>query len=145
MGMEKKGVRRVMGIILMVVITKISWGESRMVGGIIECSTVTAQVSACSTFITYGAPYPIPGSPCCDAVVGLNAIASDSVDNRRSLCGCLMGLIATYTANATAISTLPGFCGISLGFNLDPNTDCNLYVTLSLSPSSSSFGFEIFC
>ncbi|XP_034710095.1 putative non-specific lipid-transfer protein 14 [Vitis riparia] len=109
---------KVMGILMV-----LSWAQTTMAA--IDCSTVTALVSACSTFITYGAPDPIPGSPCCDAVVGLNSIA-DSIDNRRSVCRCLMSLIATYNPNATAIATLPGFCGISLGFNLDPNTDCNL-------------------
>ncbi|KAF8412311.1 hypothetical protein HHK36_000272 [Tetracentron sinense] len=90
----------------------------------IDCTTVTGLVSACSTFITYGSPDPIPGTPCCDALESLNNMA-DSIDNRRSMCRCIMGLITTYNPNATALATLPGFCGISLGFNINPNTDCN--------------------
>ncbi|CAM8880983.1 unnamed protein product [Rhodiola kirilowii] len=90
----------------------------------VDCGTVTSFISACSTFVTYGSPDPIPGSPCCDAVLSLNNLA-DAAEDRRSVCRCIMGLIATYNPNATAIATLPGFCGISLGFTIHPNTDCD--------------------
>lgn len=89
-----------------------------------DCTTVTALVSACSSFVRYGSPDPIPGSPCCVAMTSLYNLANTG-DNRRSVCGCLMGLINTYTSNATAIATLPGFCGVSLGFLIEPNTDCD--------------------
>ncbi|GFP84776.1 putative non-specific lipid-transfer protein 14 [Phtheirospermum japonicum] len=88
-----------------------------------DCGTVTALVSACSSFVTYGSPDPIPGSPCCVAMTSLNNLA-DSGDNRRAVCRCVMDLIANYSSNATAIATVPGFCGVSLGFTIDPNTDC---------------------
>ncbi|KAK7343669.1 hypothetical protein VNO77_12590 [Canavalia gladiata] len=91
----------------------------------IECSTVTQLFSACSMFITYGSPDPVPGSPCCDAMSGLNTVAN-SGDNRQYVCRCLMDLIDPYNPNASAISNLPGLCGISLGFVIDPNTDCTL-------------------
>jgi hypothetical protein len=90
-------------------------------GAIIECSTVTSLVSTCSTFIANGSPDPLPGTPCCDAIVSLNAIG-----DQRFVCGCMMGLISTNGPNATAIAILPGFCGVSLGFIIDPNTDCSL-------------------
>ncbi|KAI8028894.1 putative non-specific lipid-transfer protein 14 [Camellia lanceoleosa] len=109
-----------------VVLVLLLW-EAVAVIAVIDCTTVTAFISACSTFVTYGSPDPFPGSPCCDAVVGLNSLA-DSIDNRQSVCRCLMDLINTYNPNATAIATLPGFCGVSLGFTIDPNTDCN-YIT----------------
>lgn len=88
-----------------------------------DCTIVTSLISACSTFVTYGSPDPIPGSPCCVAMTSLNNLA-DSGDNIRTVCRCLMELISTYSPNATAIATLPGFCGVSLGFTIDPNTDC---------------------
>ncbi|CAL5343959.1 unnamed protein product [Camellia sinensis] len=90
----------------------------------IDCATVTLLVSACSMFVRYGSPDPFPGSPCCEAVGRLNGLA-DSSEDRQSVCRCFMGLI-TNSANATAIATLPGFCGVFLGFTIDPNTDCNL-------------------
>ncbi|KAJ8438297.1 hypothetical protein Cgig2_003760 [Carnegiea gigantea] len=83
----------------------------------------------------YGSPDPLPGSPCCDAVMSLNNFG-DSPENRRSICRCLMGLIAIYNPNATALATLPGLCGISLGFVIDPNINCEMY---GLDPFLSLF------
>ncbi|RAL52192.1 hypothetical protein DM860_016041 [Cuscuta australis] len=88
-----------------------------------ECAIVKALISACSSFVMYGAPDPIPGSPCCVAMLSLSNVA-DSTDNRQNVCRCMMDLITTYNPNATSIATLPGFCGVSLGFIIDPNTDC---------------------
>ncbi|OVA14131.1 Plant lipid transfer protein/Par allergen [Macleaya cordata] len=119
MGSIPKGMKAVGVVVLM-------WAAVLMVmvGANIECSTVTVLVATCSNFITYGAPEPTPGSPCCDALLSLNNLA-DSTDNRISVCRCLMGLVTTYNPNTTAITALPGFCGISLGFTIDPNTACN--------------------
>lgn len=110
---------RIIGVVILL-------SSAPFASAVIECSTVTQLFSACSTFITYGSPDPIPGSPCCDAMSGLNMIANTGDNNRQSVCRCLMGLINTYNPNATAIGTLPGFCGISLGFTIDPNTDCTV-------------------
>ncbi|XP_020095118.1 putative non-specific lipid-transfer protein 14 [Ananas comosus] len=94
--------------------------------GSIDCSTVTSLIAACSSFVSFGSPEPSLGTPCCNGVVTLYNVAADSVDNRRSACGCLMGLITTYNPNATAIARLPGLCGVSLGFTIDPNVDCRI-------------------
>ncbi|KAK3039285.1 hypothetical protein RJ639_027989 [Escallonia herrerae] len=92
--------------------------------GAIDCATVGALISACSSFVTYGTPDPFPGSPCCEAVASLNNLA-DTSDSRQTVCMCVMGLVTTYNPNATAVATLPGFCGVSLGFTIEPNTDCS--------------------
>ncbi|GFP89292.1 putative non-specific lipid-transfer protein 14, partial [Phtheirospermum japonicum] len=76
-----------------------------------DCATVTALVSAFSSFVTYGSPDPIPGSSCCVAMTSLNNLA-DSGDNHRAVCRCVMDLIAAYSSNT--IATMPGFCGVSL-------------------------------
>ncbi|XP_019439182.1 PREDICTED: putative non-specific lipid-transfer protein 14 [Lupinus angustifolius] len=125
---------RIIGMVILLYSTPFAYG-------VVECSTVFQLFAGCSTFITYGSPDPIPGTPCCDAMSTLRVIAnsagaantnrnrnrnSNSNSNRQSVCGCLMSLINTYNPNATAIATLPGFCGISLGFTIDPNTDCTL-------------------
>ncbi|XP_057950562.1 putative non-specific lipid-transfer protein 14 [Malania oleifera] len=126
MGFHETGVGRcrtwaVIGLLLMWPCYRAAAASSPTV-----CPTVTALLSACSTFISYGLPEPLPGSACCDAVTAMNAIGEDSSDNRRSICRCLLGLVITYDPNATAIATLPGFCGVSLGFNINPNTDCSI-------------------
>lgn len=101
------------------------------VSAFIHCSTITQLFSACSIFITYGSSDPIPGSPCCDAMFGLNNIANIG-DNGPYVCRCLLGLIETYSPNSTAIAILPGLCGVSLGFIIDPNTDCCKSLSLCL-------------
>ncbi|KAH0686367.1 hypothetical protein KY284_016920 [Solanum tuberosum] len=90
-----------------------------------ECSTVTSLVSACASFMNYGTLDPIPDAPCCIAMTTLSTVASSTgIQTRQSVCRCMMDLITTCNPNATAIATLPGFCGVSLGFTIDPNTDC---------------------
>ncbi|GAB2227719.1 hypothetical protein Droror1_Dr00009546 [Drosera rotundifolia] len=95
-----------------------------LVPAVVDCNTVTQLLSTCSTFITYGSPDPIPGSPCCDAVSSLKNLVNVPED-RRSICHCFMGLVAAYNPSSTALATLPGFCGVSLGFVIEPNTNCN--------------------
>ncbi|XP_011030084.1 PREDICTED: putative non-specific lipid-transfer protein 14 [Populus euphratica] len=112
-------VQKIMTRVLLLLL--FSW--AMIVAADVDCTTVTGFLTACSTFITYGTPDPLPGSPCCDSMMSLGVIAESG--NDRSICQCLMGLITTYNPNATAIATLPGFCGLSLGFILDPNTDCS--------------------
>ncbi|VVB17655.1 unnamed protein product [Arabis nemorensis] len=90
-----------------------------------ECAAVGTLISSCTEFVNYGYPDPIPGSSCCDSMTLLGTY-SDSSEKRRWLCDCFMDLINIYNSNATAISTLSGFCGVVLGFTIDPNTDCNL-------------------
>ncbi|XP_073112140.1 putative non-specific lipid-transfer protein 14 [Elaeis guineensis] len=114
--------KRWLGVLVLVLV--LGWATA--VAGLMDCSTVTSLLSTCSNFATYGTPDPTLGTPCCDGVVSLYNIASDSTDNRRSACSCLMALITTYNPNATAIARLPGLCGISLGFIIDPNTDCTM-------------------
>ncbi|ESW15368.1 hypothetical protein PHAVU_007G067200 [Phaseolus vulgaris] len=109
---------RIIGLVIL-------FSSATIVSAFIECSTITQLFSACSMFITNGSPDPIPGSPCCDAMFGVNNIAN-TADNRQYVCRCLMDLIDTFSSNASAIGILPGLCGISLGFKMDPNTDCSL-------------------
>ncbi|PON50834.1 Lipid transfer protein/Par allergen [Parasponia andersonii] len=110
-------------MIMIGVMVLLSWAS--VVSGEQECSTVAALFSSCSNFVTYGPPDPFPESPCCYAMKSLTVIAG-SVANRRFVCRCLTGLISIYKPNSNALSSLPGFCGVSLGFTIDLNTDCNL-------------------
>lgn len=118
---KQKASTIIIGLLMLLIVISLVLCATATAATTIECSTVTSLVSTCSTFITYGSPDPLPGTPCCDAMVSLNAIG-----DQRFVCRCMMGLITTYTSNATAIATLPGFCGVSLGFAIDPNTDCSL-------------------
>ncbi|KAL6005607.1 hypothetical protein ACLOJK_006177 [Asimina triloba] len=91
----------------------------------VDCNAVASLVSSCSSFITHGAPQPSIGSACCHSVVSLDGMA-DSTQNRRSVCRCLMSLVASYNPNPTALASLPGICGIpDLGFSIPSVVDCN--------------------
>ena len=75
------------GVLLLLLL---SWAVA--VAADVDCTTLAGFLTACSTFITYGTPDPLPGSPRCDSMMSLNVIA-ESGNNRRSICQCLMGLI----------------------------------------------------
>ncbi|KAF7051163.1 hypothetical protein CFC21_059433 [Triticum aestivum] len=82
----------------------------------LDCGTVTSLLTGCAAFVTGGtsaAPLPAPGTPCCEGVDGLYAVAADSPDNWRSVCRCMAGLVRRYWSNASAIALLPGLCGVS--------------------------------
>ncbi|KAI3519502.1 hypothetical protein L1887_08676 [Cichorium endivia] len=90
----------------------------------VDCITVAALVSTCSEFVNNGTIYPYLGSRCCKAMTTLGYFAYNDID-RHSLCFCFVGVISTYSSDAASVfGTLPGICGISLGFLTDPATEC---------------------
>ncbi|KAJ1700922.1 hypothetical protein LUZ63_000701 [Rhynchospora breviuscula] len=90
----------------------------------VDCTTVLSLISGCSNYVEFGDPEPVLGTPCCDGMANMYRVASDSVENKRSTCDCLLGFITMYNPNATAVARLPGLCGVSLGFTIDPSTAC---------------------
>ncbi|GMH09011.1 hypothetical protein Nepgr_010851 [Nepenthes gracilis] len=122
------------GLVVVEMLILLTWSHTttHLAAATVDCTFVTQLLSTCSAFIRYGSPDPFPGTPCCDAVSSLQTLI-DSSESQGSVCRCLMSLIATYNPSSTALATLPGFCGVSLGFTIEPNTDCNLYDSL-LSP-----------
>ncbi|KAF3788504.1 putative non-specific lipid-transfer protein 14 [Nymphaea thermarum] len=94
----------------------------------VDCGLVLFLVSNCSHFVMHGFPRPVPASPCCNALASLQNMASE-VEERRGVCKCVAGLISMYRPNPRAVAALPSLCQVSLGFPLDPLTNCNiLYV-----------------
>lgn len=81
----------------------------------LHCGTVTSLLSGCAAFVRGhggGAQLPSPGTPCCDGVAGLYAVAADSADNWRAVCRCMARLVRRHSSNASAIALLPGVCGV---------------------------------
>jgi hypothetical protein len=97
----------------------------------LDCGTVTSLLAGCAAFVRRGpraAPLPGPGTPCCDGVTSLYAVAADSADNWRSVCRCMAGLVRQYWSNATAIAVLPGLCGASPVSTAHAVTYCTRYL-----------------
>ncbi|XP_062186433.1 putative non-specific lipid-transfer protein 14 [Phragmites australis] len=95
----------------------------------LDCGTVTSVLAGCAGFVKHGAAasslLPAPGTPCCEGVAELYAVAADSADNWRSVCGCMAGLVRRYSSNASAIALLPVVCGVlPTGFKVDTLTYC---------------------
>uniref|UniRef100_A0A0E0LKA4 Bifunctional inhibitor/plant lipid transfer protein/seed storage helical domain-containing protein n=1 Tax=Oryza punctata TaxID=4537 RepID=A0A0E0LKA4_ORYPU len=83
----------------------------------LHCGTVTSLLSGCAAFVRGhggggGAQLPSPGTPCCDGVAGLYAVAADSADNWRAVCRCMARLVRRHSSNASAIALLPAVCGV---------------------------------
>ncbi|PUZ69540.1 hypothetical protein GQ55_2G117200 [Panicum hallii var. hallii] len=100
----------------------------------LDCGTVTSLLAGCGAFVRRGeaAPspsVPAPGAACCEGVAELYAVAADSADNWRSVCGCMAGLVRRYSSNASAIALLPVLCGVL------PPTGCAVGDTLTYCTS----------
>jgi hypothetical protein len=78
---------------------------------------MTSLLAGCRAFVRRGEAAsspsaPAPGAACCEGVAELYAVAADSADNWRSVCGCMAGLVRRYSSNASAIALLPVLCGV---------------------------------
>ncbi|OEL33097.1 hypothetical protein BAE44_0005884 [Dichanthelium oligosanthes] len=85
----------------------------------LDCATVTSLLAGCKAFVRRGEAssssspsVPAPGAACCEGVAELYAVAADSADNWRSVCGCMAGLVRRYSSNASAIALLPVLCAV---------------------------------
>ncbi|CAN6484925.1 unnamed protein product [Victoria cruziana] len=91
----------------------------------IDCNTVASLASSCWNYVMYGFPAPAVDSPCCNALGSLHNIVSGPED-RRSVCRCLVGLMNTYSPNATAVDGLPSLCQVPLGIPMNPRVNCDM-------------------
>ncbi|CAN6197697.1 unnamed protein product [Urochloa humidicola] len=77
----------------------------------LDCGTVTSLLVGCRAFVRRGEAAP-PSAACCEGVAALYAVAADSADNWRSVCGCMAGLVRRNSSNASAIALLPVLCAV---------------------------------
>ncbi|HAP2020857.1 TPA: non-specific lipid-transfer protein [Escherichia coli] len=88
----------------------------------ISCGQVTSGLVPCFGYLAAGGPVP---PACCNGVRGLNNAAKTTPD-RQTACGCLKGILAANTRiNLNNANSLPGKCGISIGYKITPNIDCS--------------------
>ncbi|KAI3511161.1 hypothetical protein L1887_18305 [Cichorium endivia] len=89
--------------------------------GVLTCSTVIQDVAPCVSYLRSGSGMPPPA--CCSGAKALAAAASTTAD-RQAACKCLKSASQSLNPNPVLAKSLPGNCGISLGFTISPSVDC---------------------
>ncbi|KAK1413378.1 hypothetical protein QVD17_35150 [Tagetes erecta] len=88
---------------------------------VISCSTVIQDVVPCVGYLKSGSGLPPPA--CCSGAKALAAATSTTAD-KQAACSCLKSASRTVNPNPVLAKSLPGNCGIKLGFSISPNVDC---------------------
>ncbi|KAI3683100.1 hypothetical protein L1987_83600 [Smallanthus sonchifolius] len=89
---------------------------------VISCSTVIQDIAPCVSYLRSGSG--MPPSTCCSGAKALAAAAKATLD-KQAACSCLQSASKTLNPNPVLAKSLPGNCGISLGFTISPNVDCS--------------------
>ncbi|KAL3533683.1 hypothetical protein ACH5RR_007204 [Cinchona calisaya] len=90
----------------------------------ITCNQVVQAVSPCLGYLTSGGAVP---AGCCNGIKGLLAAAKTTVD-RRTACTCLKSAAGSIKSiQLGLVAGLPGKCGVSIPYQIGPNTDCSKY------------------
>ncbi|KAL7615541.1 hypothetical protein Lser_V15G03283 [Lactuca serriola] len=88
---------------------------------VITCSTVIQDLAPCVSYLRSGSGMPPPA--CCSGAKALATAASTTAD-KQAACKCLKSASQSITPNPGLAKSLPGNCGISLGFTISPSVDC---------------------
>nr|XP_043612131.1 non-specific lipid-transfer protein-like isoform X2 [Erigeron canadensis] len=83
--------------------------------------TVIKNVAPCVSYLRSGSGMPPPA--CCSGAKALAAAASTTAD-RQAACKCLKSASQSLNPNPGLAKSLPGKCGINLGFAISTNVDC---------------------
>ncbi|KAL5714703.1 lipid-transfer protein [Ranunculus cassubicifolius] len=85
----------------------------------ITCGQVANGLSRCIPYLRSGGAVP---PACCSGVRSLNSAARTTPD-RRTACACLKNLGRSFNAGYAA--SLPGKCGVSIGYPISQSVDCS--------------------
>ncbi|KAK8519398.1 hypothetical protein V6N13_133322 [Hibiscus sabdariffa] len=89
--------------------------------GTITCGRVTSSLAPCIPYLRNGGAVP---EGCCSGIKSLNAAAQTTPD-RQAACNCLKSAAGSMSGiNYGLASGLPGKCGVSIPYQISPNTDC---------------------
>ncbi|KAL5706804.1 hypothetical protein ACHQM5_024925 [Ranunculus cassubicifolius] len=90
--------------------------------GNISCSDIISRLTPCLGYLQSGGVVP---APCCSVVKALNSLAKTTPD-RRTACACLKRAAGSVTGiNPSMASSLPGKCGVNIGYPISYNVDCS--------------------
>ncbi|KAH6769355.1 hypothetical protein C2S51_014691 [Perilla frutescens var. frutescens] len=87
----------------------------------ISCGQLQGNLTSCLGFLRGGALT----QPCCTGVKSVAASAR-TVADRRDACRCLVAVAKSLrgTIDFGKAARLPGRCGVSIPFQISPNTNC---------------------
>ncbi|CAI0476050.1 unnamed protein product [Linum tenue] len=90
--------------------------------GALTCGQVGTGVASCLSYVMGKGPLT-PG--CCSGIKSINAAARTTAD-RQQACRCLKDIAASAKSiNFGLAAGIPGKCGVSVGFPINPSVDCN--------------------
>ena len=97
----------------------------------ISCGTVTSDLINCISYLT-GKTASVPAN-CCNGVKALYSATKGLKSDRVTACNCIQKTAKTISGlNAARVSSLPGTCGVNLGYSLSTSTNCASYVKFRL-------------
>ncbi|KAI4341875.1 hypothetical protein MLD38_026547 [Melastoma candidum] len=89
----------------------------------ISCGQVVSSLRPCIPYVVSAGKGTLPKA-CCDGVRSLNSAAKTTPD-RQAACNCLKNAASSSRSfNLGIVSSIPGKCGISIPYKIDPKTDC---------------------
>ncbi|KAL2899902.1 IWF1': Non-specific lipid-transfer protein [Bienertia sinuspersici] len=88
-----------------------------------NCGIVSSNVAQCISYLN--GRMRAPSGPCCGGIKRLKSMASTPAA-RRVACGCLKSAAGTIKGiDFNKASGLPGRCGVSIPYAINPRTDCS--------------------
>ncbi|KAL3844654.1 hypothetical protein ACJIZ3_002057 [Penstemon smallii] len=93
-----------------------------MQGNAISCGDVQSSLTPCVPYLTGNSGEP--GGGCCSGVQSVSGSVRSQQD-RQAVCNCLKSAASSYNLQSGNVASLPGKCGISMGYTFSPNMECS--------------------
>ncbi|XP_019162729.1 PREDICTED: non-specific lipid-transfer protein-like [Ipomoea nil] len=90
----------------------------------IVCGALVGKLTPCLSYVQ-GKAKGQPPAACCGAIKSVNSAASSTAD-RQAACKCLKQMAGNYPGmNIGAAASIPGKCGVNIGYPISTSVDCN--------------------
>ncbi|KZV49696.1 non-specific lipid-transfer protein A-like [Dorcoceras hygrometricum] len=87
----------------------------------LSCGDVQGSLSPCLQYLSSGGE---PSADCCNGVSNLSNSVQSQQD-RQTACNCIKSAASSFSIQPDAAASLPGRCGVSIGYSISPNVDCS--------------------
>ncbi|KAL9272936.1 Non-specific lipid-transfer protein-like protein [Drosera capensis] len=106
---------------LIAVVLILSVAMAPRTGAVITCTQVIGILFPCEAYLKSGVETTM--RQCCDGIRILN-ILDKSKPDRQVVCSCLKSIARAAGLNYAYTKGLSDKCGLSVGYRVDPSTDC---------------------